>query len=327
MIPKSELIWMNGKLVAWDDAKVHVGTHALHYGSSVFEGIRAYSTPRGAAVFCLDQHVERLFNSCKIFRMPVPFTPAQIHDAIVQVVRDNKLQSCYIRPLVYRGFDNFSLDPRTSPVEVAIFAFEWGSYLGSESIRSGVNVGVSSWRRMAPDTFPALGKLGGQYVNSQFIAMEANDHGYQEGIALDVYGNVSEGSGDNIFVVSGGVLYTPPLGSSILKGVTRYATMTLAHDLGYSVVEQNIPREMLYIADEVFITGTAAEIVPIRSVDHVQIGAGEPGPVTKKLQQEFFAIVQGRVPDRYHWLTFVNDAAPAKASTPASSRRSKRKGK
>ena len=312
MIPKSKFIWMNGKFVAWDDAKVHVGTHALHYGSSVFEGIRAYSTPRGAAVFCLDQHVERMFNSCKIFKMPVPFTQEEIRGAIVQVVGVNELKSCYIRPLVYRGFDNFSLDPRRSPVEVAIFAFEWGSYLGNESIEKGVDVGVSTWRRMAPDTFPAMGKLGGQYVNSQFIAMEAADHGYQEGIALDVYGNVSEGSGDNIFVVTGDTVYTPPLGSSILKGVTRYATMTLARDLGMNIVEQNLPREMLYVADEVFITGTAAEIVPIRSIDHVQVGRGEPGPITKKLQEQFFAVVQGRAEDRHGWLTFVNDAAPAK---------------
>ncbi len=305
MIPKSEFIWMDGKMVAWEAATVHVGTHALHYGSSVFEGIRAYSTAQGPAVFCLDQHIERLFASCKMFRMPVPFTPAEIRAAIVQVVRDNKLKSCYIRPLVFRGFDNFSLDPRRNPVQVAIFAFEWGSYLGNESIENGVDVGISTWRRMAPDTGAALGKLGGQYVNSQFIAMEAADHGYQEGIALDVTGNVSEGSGDNIFVVADGTIFTPPLGSSILKGVTRYATMTLARDLGLPVSEQNIPREMLYIADEVFITGTAAEIVPVRSIDRVSIGSGARGAITKKIQDEFFAIVSGRAEDRHHWLTRV----------------------
>jgi branched-chain amino acid aminotransferase len=246
-----------------------------------------------------------MFASCKIVRMQVPFTPQQIIDAIVELVGRNKLKSCYIRPLVYRGYDNVGLDPRSCPVDVAIMAFEWGRYLGAESIEKGVDVGISSWRRMAPDTFPALGKIGGQYVNSQFIAMEAVDHGYQEGVALDVFGHVSEGSGDNIFVVSAGVIYTPPIAASILRGVTRYATMALARDLGLTVVEQNIPREMLYIADEVFITGTAAEIVPIRSVDHIKVGAGERGPITRQLQNEFYAIVEGRSEDKYHWLTFV----------------------
>lgn len=304
-IPKSELIWMNGKMIAWDAATVHVGTHALHYGSSVFEGIRAYSTPRGPAIFCLDLHVKRLFDSCKMFKMPVPFTPEQIRAAIIQVVRENKLQSCYIRPLVYRGFENFSLDPRKCPVEVAIFAFEWGRYFGAEALEQGVDVGISTWRRLAPDTFPAMGKIGGQYVNSQFIMMEANDHGYAEGLGLDTNGFVSEASGDNVFVVSDGALYTPPIGASILKGVTRNAAITLARAAGYTVIEQNIPREMLYIADEMFITGTAAEIVPVRSVDHVPVGVGGRGPITQRVQEEFFAIVEGRAADRYHWLTAV----------------------
>lgn len=312
MIPKSEQIWMNGRFVPFDDAKVHVGTHALHYGSSVFEGIRAYHTPNGAAVFCLDQHVQRLFNSCKIYRMPIPFTLDEIRYAITQVVAVNKLDSCYVRPLVFRGFDNFNLDPRKNPVEVAIFAFQWERYLGNDSPEKGVTVGVSSWRRMAPDTFPSLAKISGNYANSQFMSMEATDHGYDEALALDIYGNVSEGSGDNVFVILDGTLYTPPIGSSVLKGVTRMATLVLAHDLGIPVVEQNLPREMLYIADEVFLTGTAAEIVPVCSIDRVQVGTGARGPITRKLQDQFFGIVEGSLPDRHQWLTPVNSAIPVK---------------
>ncbi len=304
-IPKSKSIWMDGKFVPWDEATVHVGVHALHYGSNAFEGIRAYSTPRGPAIFCLDPHVDRLFNSCKLFKMPVPFSRDEICNAIVEVVRVNQLAACYIRPVVFRGFEHLSIDPRKCPVQVAIFAYEWGRYLGDEAAENGVDVGVSSWRRMAPDTFPALGKIGGQYINSQFIAMEAADHGYAEGLALDFNGYVSEGSGENIFLVSDGVLYTPPIGSSILKGITRSAVMTLAREFGYSVVEQTIPREMLYIADEAFFTGTAAEITPIRSIDRSPIGSGKRGPITQRLQNEFFAIVEGKTEDRYHWLTFV----------------------
>ena len=306
--PKSQFIWMNGELVPWDDATVHVGTHALHYGSSVFEGLRAYSTPQGPAIFCLESHVDRWFGSCKMYKMALPFSHAQLCDAIVDVVRVNNLTSCYIRPIAFRGFGGFSLDPRKYPVEVAILAFEWGKYLGPEALEQGVEVGVSSWRRMAPDTFPAMGKVGGQYVNSQFVAMEANDHGYTEGIALDINGYVSEGSGENIFVILDGTIYTPAIGSSILRGITRMAVLTLARDLGFTVVEQNIPREMLYIADEVFFTGTAAEVTPIRSVDRVPIGSGKRGPVTQQIQDAFFALVEGRATDRYGWLTYVNPA-------------------
>ncbi len=310
--PKSEFIWFDGKLVPWDEANVHVGTHALHYGSSVFEGIRAYSTPRGPAIFCLDSHTDRLFSSAKMYKLPLPFTREEIRSASIEVVRVNKLASCYIRPIAFRGFGGFSLDPRPYPVQVAIFAFEWGKYLGPEALEQGVDVGVSSWRRMAPDTFPAMAKVGGQYVNSQFVAMEANDHGYNEGIALDISGYVSEGSGENIFVIVDGTIYTPPVGSSILRGVTRMAALTIAGDLGYPIVQQNIPREMLYAADEMFFTGTAAEITPIRSVDRVQIGSGKRGPITKKIQDEFFAIVEGRAADRYGWLTYVNDVPAQK---------------
>ncbi len=303
--PKSQWIWFNGKLVPWEQATVHVSAHVLHYGSSVFEGIRAYETTKGTAVFCLDDHIRRLFNSCKIYRMEIPYSPEELKEAILETIRANGHRSCYIRPIVYRGAGGFNLDPRSCPVEVAIITIEWGRYLGAEAIEKGVDVGVSSWRRMAPDTFPAAAKWGGQYLNSQLIAMEAHDHGYAEGIALDINGYVSEGSGENIFLVYKGIIYTPPLASSILEGVTRKVVITLASELGYQVREEMIPREMLYIADELFFTGTAAEITPIRSVDGVIIGNGERGPITKRLQEEFFAIVEGRKEDRYGWLTYL----------------------
>ena len=309
--PKSEFIWFNGKLVPWDDATVHVGAHALHYGSSVFEGIRAYNTPRGAAIFCLDPHIDRFLNSAKMYRMPLPYTREEIRQATIEVVRVNKLTECYIRPLAFRGFGAMGLDPRPCPVQVVVMAYFFGKYLGVEGLENGVDVGVSSWRRLAPDTFPAMAKIGGQYINSQFITMEASDHGYAEGVGLDINGYVSEGSGENIFVILDNTIYTPPVGASILRGITRMAAMTIASDLGYSIIQQNIPREMLYMADEMFFTGTAAEITPIRSVDHVQVGAGKRGPITKKIQDEFFAIVEGRAADRFGWLTYVNEV-PAK---------------
>lgn len=304
-VPKSQWIWFNGKLVPWEQATVHVSAHVLHYGSSVFEGIRAYETVKGTAVFCLDDHIRRLFNSCKIYRMEIPYSPQELKEAILETIRANGHRSCYIRPIVYRGVGGFNLDPRSCPVEVAIITIEWGRYLGAEAIEKGVNVGVSSWRRMAPDTFPAAAKWGGQYLNSQLIAMEAHDHGYAEGIALDINGYVSEGSGENLFLVYKGIIYTPSLASSILEGVTRKVVITLASELGYQVREEMIPREMLYIADELFFTGTAAEITPIRSVDGVIIGNGERGPITQRLQEEFFAIVEGRKEDRYGWLTYL----------------------
>jgi branched-chain amino acid aminotransferase len=309
MAMSADFVWMNGNLVPWNQATVHVGAHALHYGSNVFEGIRAYSTPRGTAIFCLDQHLDRMLASCKMFRMPLPYTREQLHDAAVATVRANKLSSCYVRPIAYRSLGSVGLDPRKSPTEVAILAFEFGRYLGAEAIEQGVDVGVSSWRRAAPDTLPALAKIGGNYVGAEFITMEAADHGYAEGIALDIYGFVSDGIGENVFVVADGVIYTPPIAASILKGVTRMVTMTLARDLGLTVVEENIPREMLYTADEVFFTGTAVEISPIRSIDRVPIGTGTRGPVTKKLQDAFFPLVEGRAEDRYGWLTYVNEAA------------------
>ncbi len=304
-INKSEYIWSDGEFVPWDEAKVHVLSHALHYGSSVFEGIRCYETSQGPAVFSLPAHVKRLFNSCKIYRMDLRYTPEEVSQAIVDTAAKNQLRSCYIRPLAFRGYGQLGVEPRKSPMQLIIAAWEWGAYLGPEALEQGVDVGVSSWRRMAPDTFPAAAKVGGHYANSQLIRMEAAEHGYSEGIALDVFGYVCEGSGENIFLIQDGVLLTPPLYGSILGGITRSCVITLAHELGYQVRETLIAREQLYLADELFFVGTAAEITPIRSVDHITIGEGRRGAITARLQEEFFKIVSGRVADRHGWLTPV----------------------
>ncbi len=303
-------VWFNGEFVPWEEAVVHVGTHALHYGSSIFEGIRSYATARGPAIFCLDQHLDRLYGSCKIYRMEPPFPKDELKKAIIELVAKNEHEACYIRPLVFRGLGSFSLDPRKDcPVEVVILTIEWGAYLGEEALNHGVDVCVSTWFRMAPNTYPALAKAGGHYTNSQLIAMEAKDKGFVEGIALDVFGYVSEGSGENLFIVQDGVLYTPPLSASILGGVTRRCVMALAEDLGIPVREELISRERLYLADEAFFTGTAAEITPIRSVDGIPVGEGVRGPITRRLQEEFFGIVRGEIPDRHGWLTPVSTAA------------------
>lgn len=299
----AEKIWFDGELVPWEQATVHVAAHALHYGSSVFEGIRAYETVTGPAIFCLEQHIERMYNSCKIFRMEIPYTKAEMEQAIVDTVKANHSGACYIRPLVFRGYKVLGLNPLPCPVQVAVITFEWGRYLGPEAIEQGVDVGVSSWTRMAPNTFPAAAKIGGQYVNSQLIAMEAEQRGYVEGIALDSNGYLSEGSGENLFLVKDGLILTPPVSASILQGVTRNCVITLAESAGYTVRQEVIPRELLYIADEAFFTGTAAEISPIRSVDGIAIGAGRRGPITERLQQEFFGITGGKIADRFKWLT------------------------
>lgn len=304
-IKKSDKIWFNGEFVPWDEAKIHVMSHALHYGSSVFEGIRAYHTANGTAVWLLDGHVKRLFDSAKIYRMEIPYSFEEIKKAILETVRVNGHSSCYIRPIVFRGYGEIGVDPRNCPVDVAIATIEWGRYLGQEAIEQGVDVCISSWRRMAPDTLPALAKCGANYANSQLMKLEALEHGYAEAIALDMAGYVSEGSGENLFIVRNGTLITPPLGFSVLGGLTRGAVLTLAQDLGIPVQEQAIPRELLYIADEVFFTGTAAEITPIRSIDRVPIGAGRRGPITERLQIEFFGITEGEIPDRHGWLTPV----------------------
>ncbi|MSP12400.1 MAG: branched-chain amino acid transaminase [Chloroflexi bacterium] len=305
-INKSEKIWFNGELVPWDQAKIHVMSHVLHYGSSVFEGIRCYDTRQGSAVFRLRPHVRRLFDSGKIYRMEIKYTPEQIEQAILQTIRANKLPACYVRPLVFRGYDSIGVDPRNCPVEVVIATIEWGRYLGQEAIENGVDVCVSSWNRMAPNTFPAMAKMGGHYANSQLMKMEALINGYSEAIALDVNGYVSEGSGENIFIIRDGVITTPPLGGSILSGITRDSVMQIIKGLGYELREQLIPREALYLADEVFLTGTAAEVSPIRTVDRISVGSGKRGPITASIQKEFFGIVTGELEDKYGWLTPVN---------------------
>ncbi|MBI3942766.1 MAG: branched-chain amino acid transaminase [Chloroflexi bacterium] len=306
-INKSEKIWFNGELVPWDQARIHVMSHVLHYGSSVFEGIRCYDTRQGSAVFRLRSHVRRLFDSAKIYRMEIKYTPEQIEQAILGTIRANKLPACYIRPLVFRGYDSIGVDPRNCPVEVVIATIEWGRYLGQEAIENGVDVCVSSWNRMAPNTFPAMAKVGGHYANSQLMKMEALINGYSEAIALDVNGYVSEGSGENIFVIRDGVIITPPLGGSILSGITRDSVLQIIKGLGYELREQLIPREALYLADEVFLTGTAAEVSPIRTIDRIAIGSGKRGPITAAIQKEFFGIVTGELEDKYGWLTPVNN--------------------
>jgi branched-chain amino acid aminotransferase len=304
-IKKSDKIWFNGEFVPWDEAQIHVMSHALHYGSTVFEGIRAYKTATGPAVWLFDGHLKRLFDSAKIYRMEIPYSFDEIKGAILETIRVNKHEACYIRPIVFRGYGEIGVDPRGCPVDVVIATIEWGRYLGPEAIEQGVDVCTSSWRRMAPDTFPALAKSGANYANSQLIKLEALENGYVEGIALDVAGYVSEGSGENLFIVRDGTLITPPLSFSVLGGLTRGAVITLAKDLGIPVAEQAIPRELLYISDEVFFTGTAAEITPIRSIDRLTIGAGRRGPITERLQVEFFGITEGEIPDRHGWLTPV----------------------
>lgn len=305
-IPESEYIWFDGELVPWKDARIHVLSHVVHYGSSIFEGIRCYKTPAGPAVFRLEPHLRRMYDSCKVYRMEIPYSREQFGQAILETIRKNGLDSCYVRPVVFRGYEQLGVEPRTCPVQVAIAVWSWGAYLGADALEEGVDVGVSSWRRMAPDTTPAGVKAGGHYNNSQLIRMEAADLGYSEGIALDIFGYVSEGSGENVFLVRDGVLYTPSLSSSILGGITRNSVITLARELGYSVVECQITREQLYSADELFFAGTAAEISPVRSVDRITIGAGRRGPITAALQTAFFDIVEGRTADRYNWLTPVN---------------------
>ncbi len=296
-------IWWNGELVDWDKAQVHVLSHALHYASSVFEGIRAYATPRGPAVFCLQAHVERLFQSCRIVRLPLPWTPERIEQAIVATVRANRQDACYIRPLVFRGYGALGVFPDECPVDVAIASFPWVRPDEERLLATGLAVGVSSWRRMAPDTLPAMAKCAGNYVNSALAVGEAKDRGFQEALVLDVDGFVAEGSGQNLFVVHKGVVTTPPIGSSILGGITRACVMQLARDAGVQVVEQRLPRELLYTADEAFFTGTVAEVMPIRSVDGLTVGNGARGPLTEKLQQRFFAIARGRADDVHGWLT------------------------
>lgn len=302
-VKKTEKIWHNGKFINWDDAKVHVVAHVISYGSAVFEGIRCYKTAQGPAIFRLRDHMQRLMNSAHIYRMEIPFSLDELCQAGTELVRVNKMGACYLRPIVLRGYGEVGVNPFNNPIETYMACWEWGSYLGEAATRDGVDVCVSSWSRSAPNTLPQMSKAAANYMNSQLIRMEAMVNGYVEGIALDVHGYVSEGSGENVFIVMDGVVVTPPLASCVLPGITRHTVLTICRDLSIPVAEQMIPREMLYVANEVFFSGTAAEITPIRSVDKIKIGSGARGPITKRLQEEFFALTGGTKPDSHGWLT------------------------
>ncbi len=308
-------VWMNGSIVDWADARIHIATHVVHYGSGVFEGARSYETPQGPACFRLDAHMRRLVDSARIYRMTYRMDARELGEAVLETIRANGLTACYIRPLIYRGYEALGVNPLPCPVDAAILVWEWGAYLGDEAQDKGVDVGVSSWNRPAPNTFPALAKTVANYANSALIKMEALANGFSEGIALDTAGYLSEGSGQNVFVVRDQTLYTAPLSAGILPGITRDTVITLARDHGFRVREEFIPREMLYIADEVFYAGTAVEITPIRSIDRIAIGNGSRGPVTAVIQKAYFDVVHGRVPDKYGWLTPVYTGQPA--SVPA----------
>ncbi len=309
-------IWHNGDLIPWEKAQIHVMSHVVHYGSSIFEGIRCYTqqdaggADTGAAIFRLSEHMARFHDSAKIYRMPLSFTADQLSAAVVETVEANAVVPCYIRPVAFRGYGEMGVNPLRSPVEIFIANFPWGKYVpGHEGANTGADVCISSWSRLAPNTMPSLAKAGANYMNSQLIRMEAEINGYVEGIALDVNGYLSEGSGENLFLVRGGVLYTTPLANSVLNGITRNSILTLARELGIPIVEQALPRELLYIADEAFFTGTAAEVTHLRSVDRITIGDGSMGPVTRALHDEFFGIVHGTRSDRHSWLTPVKVSA------------------
>ncbi len=299
---ETEYIWHNGKLTPWKDATVHVMTHALHYGSSVFEGIRVYDTNDGPAFLCLQSHIKRLFSSARIYRMEMPLNSDELVRVCHQVIVANELKSAYVRPIAYRGYGAITVYGNSDPADVSVAAFPWGAYLGEGTAENGVDVGVSSWTRLAPNTLPTMAKAGGNYLSSQLISMEAHRHGYAEGIGLDTTGNLSEGAGENVFIVREGKLFTPPLSAAVLPGITRGITIELARQLGIETREENLPRESLYVADEVFMTGTATEIAPIRSVDGIQVGAGKRGPIAEKLQKAFFGLFDGSTEDTLGWL-------------------------
>lgn len=313
-VQKTEKIWHNGRFIPWDEARVHVLSHVISYGSAVFEGIRCYRTPQGPAIFRLRDHMQRLLDSARIYRMDLPYRLEELMQAAVELVRVNRLQACYLRPIVLRGYGEMGVNPFGCPIETYIACWEWGHYLGDQAVQEGVDVCVSSWRRPAPDTLPQMAKAAANYMNSQLIRIEAVVNGYAEAIALDAQGYVAEGSGENVFVVYHDRVWTAPLASSVLPGITRSTVLTLCQDLGIPTIEQPIPREMLYVAQEVFFCGTAAEITPIRSIDRVLIGSGRRGPVTERLQKEFFAITHGEIADRHGWLTLVSAAVPVSSS-------------
>lgn len=318
--PVNGKVWMNGALVDWADARIHIASHVIHYGSGVFEGIRCYDTPKGSAVFRLDDHMRRLHDSARIYRMEYRFGQPDTTAAVLETIQANALKACYIRPIIYRGYEALGVNPLPCPVDGAILVWEWGAYFGKEAAERGADVRVSSWNRPAPNTFPAMAKSVANYANAQLIKMEAVLEGYAEAIALDTDGTIGEGSGQNVFVVRNQVLYTSPNAGAILPGITRDSVITLARELGYRVREERIPREMLYIADEVFFVGTAVEITAVRSVDKIVVGEGRRGPITSQLHQAFFDIVNGEVPDRHGWLTFVypDDAGQRTAAASAS---------
>ena len=310
--PGTGKIWMNGKLVDWKDGTIHVASHVVHYGSAVFEGARCYETARGPACFRLDAHMRRLIDSARIYRMEPEYNQQTLTDAVLDLIKVNQFKACYIRPLIYRGYDSLGVNPMPCPIDVAIMLWEWGAYFTKEALEEGLDVKVSTWHRNAPNTTPAMAKSVANYANAQLIKMEAMAEGYGEGIALDTSGNLSEASGANIFLVRDGIIFTPPIGNSVLAGITRDSVITLAKELGFEVREQTIPREMLYIADEVFFCGTAAEVTPIRSIDRIKVGRGRRGPITQALQERFYQVVTGEAEDKWGWLQYVN--APAAAS-------------
>ncbi|MDE3180339.1 MAG: branched-chain amino acid transaminase [Acidobacteriota bacterium] len=307
-----EKVWHNGTFIPWNDATVHVASHVIHYGSGVFEGIRCYQTKHGPAIFRLKEHANRLVNSARIYRMEPGYTSYQFQQAMVELIRINKAEHAYLRPLIFRGLGELGVNPLNNPVDSYILCWRWGKYLGHNALEDGIDVCVSSWNRLAPNTLPAMAKATANYMNSQLIRMEAVVNGYSEGIALDHSGNISEGSGENIFLVRDGRLLTPPLASSVLPGITRDAVITLGGEMNIPVTEEPVPREALYIADEVFFTGTAAEVSPIRSVDRIVIGNGKRGPITRRLQERLLSIAEGRAEDKYGWLTFCHEPVPAR---------------
>ena len=311
-------IWMNGSLVDWNDAKIHIASHVIHYGSAVFEGARCYDTPRGSACFRLDAHMRRLYDSARIYRMEPHIDQDAMTNAVLETIRVNAHKACYIRPLIYRGYNALGVNPFPCPIDTAVLTWEWGAYLGQDALERGVDVRIASWSRVAPNTFPTLAKTSANYANSQLIKMEAVTEGYSEGIALDSFGYLSEGSGQNLFLVRDEIIYTPPLTASILPGITRNSVITIARDLGFKVREEMLPRELLYICDEAFFAGTAVEITPIRSVDKIQVARGVRGPITTAIQQAYFDIINGKAPDRHGWLTFVYPAAVSTAARVAS---------
>jgi branched-chain amino acid aminotransferase len=314
--PGTGKIWMNGKLVEWADASIHIASHIIHYGSGVFEGARCYDTVHGPACFRLDAHMRRLMDSARIYRMEPEFDQQTLTDATINLIQVNGFKACYIRPLIYRGYDSLGVNPLPCPIDVAIMLWEWPAYFTKEAVEEGIDVKIATWARNAPNTTPAMAKSVANYANAQLIKLEALAEGYAEGIALDTQGNLSEGSGQNVFIVRDGMIHTPPIGNSVLSGITRDSVLTIAKDLGFEVREQTLPREMLYIADEVFFVGTAVEVTPIKSVDRVKVGRGRRGPITEAIQQKFFQIVKGEAADPYGWLQFVN--APATAGSGAS---------